>query len=273
VKIVDDVAFTVVDPPTITITATTNVVSEMGLLTPGGSFQVRPAFITLLRSGPTNSAVTVIWEVGGTASNGTDYVLASGPLVIPAGLTSNRFFLYPIRDELAEGDETLVVTLQSNILYNVGDPGETIITIKDLPWDEWRFGRFTASELTNDLISSEEADVDLDGFITLFEYAFNFDPHVSDTARGFTGAIETNPGDNQEHLFLTFTRRKAPTDIDYLLQVTSDLTNWTSGTGVVEEILPPTDDGNGVTETARYRVIAPAGTASPRFVRLQVQRR
>ncbi len=273
VKIVDDIAVTVIDPPSITIAASTNVVGEMGLFLPGAGTQLQPGFITLLRTGPTNAAVTVFWEIGGTAGNGTDYSLASGPLVIAAGATSNRFYLFPIRDTLAEGDETIVLTLQSNLFYDLGAMNSATVTIKDVPWDEWRFGKFTPAELTNSSISGEQADIDLDGLITLFEYAFNREPKTFDTTRSFTGAMEIDPGDSQEHLVITFTRRKAPTDLDYLVQVTSDLANWTSGTGVVEEILPPTDDGNGVTETARYRVLAPAGTASPRFVRLQLRRR
>jgi hypothetical protein len=265
VKTVDDVTITVIDPPTVTISASTNVVYEWG--------QTRLALVMIERVGSTTWPLTVRYEVSGTASNGVDYNLTADPLVIPAGGASNQLALIPQADDLAEGDESVVITLLPDFFYSVGAASSVAITIKDRPWDDWRFNRFTAVELADDAISGEAADPDGDGLPNLLEYAFHFDPKLADESRGFTGALEPHPSTSADHLVLTFNRRLAPTDLIYRVEVSSDLLMWLSGPAVTEEILPPVANPDGVTETARVRLLEPASVGNPRFARLRVQRR
>ena len=261
-KIVDDIAFTVIDPPTVSIRTSTNVVAEFG--------QLPFALVSLVRGGSTSSAVTVYYEFSGTASNGLDFGFVPTALTIPAGEQSNDFVIFGSPDELPEGDETIIVTLQPDPFYIIGSPGSITITLKDRPWDDWRFSHFTASELTNAAISGEQADPEADDLPNLLEYAFNFDPHSPDTARGFSGAVEFIPVTGMDHLVVTFTRRKPPTDISYQVEVSSDLRTWSSGPQVTQEMLPPIDDGNGITETARVRLLNSTEQDGYRFVRLKV---
>jgi hypothetical protein len=71
------------------------------------------ATFSVRRSGPTNSPLTVSYTIGGTASNGIDYVTLSGHVTIAAGHRSVRIEVIPIEDSIREHTETVVVRLQS----------------------------------------------------------------------------------------------------------------------------------------------------------------
>ncbi|MEO9966787.1 MAG: DUF2341 domain-containing protein [Reichenbachiella sp.] len=68
---------------------------------------------------------------GGTATNGADYILASGTLDIAIGETSNSFTLDLTNDLAFEADETIVVSLSSPVNANLGTNSEITITIAD----------------------------------------------------------------------------------------------------------------------------------------------
>lgn len=68
---------------------------------------------------------------GGTAVNGSDYVLASGTVDIAIGETSNYFKLDLTNDLVSEVDETIIVTLSSPVNANLGTNNTITITIGD----------------------------------------------------------------------------------------------------------------------------------------------
>lgn len=82
---------------------------------------------------PNESDVTVQFSVGGTASPGEDYESLGAAVVIPAGETSEEIEVRPIDDDLAEGDETVVVTLTgtNDPEVPVGTPSSATLTIVD----------------------------------------------------------------------------------------------------------------------------------------------
>ncbi|MBB5351249.1 hypothetical protein HNR46_001485 [Haloferula luteola] len=72
-----------------------------------------------------------------------------------------------------------------------------------------------------------------------------------------------------EYLYLQFRRRADATEIDYQVETSLDLIEWTGGAGVVESVGSPVDQGDGtVLETVR--VGAPETANSQRFLRLRV---
>jgi hypothetical protein len=68
-----------------------------------------PAVFAVTRTGPTNSPLLVFYRVGGTASNGVDYVIEGG--VIPAGASSASIYVWVTDDFEVEGTETVELTL------------------------------------------------------------------------------------------------------------------------------------------------------------------
>jgi hypothetical protein len=78
------------------------------------------ATFVVSRAGPTNDPLRVLFDLGGTAVNGTDYEAVTRPLVIPAGQRHARLLIRPIDDNRPEPIETVVVTLLPN---DASDPG------------------------------------------------------------------------------------------------------------------------------------------------------
>jgi len=110
--------------PAVSIAATDPTATEAGR-TPGA--------FTVTRAGSTASPLAVTYTVGGTATNGTDYTSLSGSVTIPAGAGSATITVTPIADSLAEGDETVVVTLSANPNYGLGAANSATVTIADAP--------------------------------------------------------------------------------------------------------------------------------------------
>ncbi|HEY0549628.1 MAG TPA: Calx-beta domain-containing protein, partial [Verrucomicrobiae bacterium] len=63
------------------------------------------------RTGSTAGSLTVNYTMSGTAVNGTDYQLLSGTTTIPAGASGVDVQVTPINDALAEGTETITLSL------------------------------------------------------------------------------------------------------------------------------------------------------------------
>src|SRR6185503_2849499 len=64
------------------------------------------------RTGNLHAAIPVHFTLTGTASNGVDYAFVSNSVVIPAGATQAFVRVLALTDGLAEGTETVVLTLE-----------------------------------------------------------------------------------------------------------------------------------------------------------------
>ena len=80
------------------------------------------ATFVVRRIGPTNSALTVYYAIGGTASNGLDYVTLPGNVTIAAGRRSARIEVVPVDDSISERLETVVLGLESDPNMTNGTP-------------------------------------------------------------------------------------------------------------------------------------------------------
>jgi Big-like domain-containing protein/Calx-beta domain-containing protein len=97
----------------VTITAPDSTASETG---DNAKFEIT-------RTGPTNSLVNVFYRIGGSASNGVDYVSIQSNLIIPAGSRSGSIYIIPKPDTDVEGTETVELTLTPSPLMNPLSPG------------------------------------------------------------------------------------------------------------------------------------------------------
>jgi hypothetical protein len=269
VQTADDVTINVTAPTRVSIQAVESAASEFG--EPGSGSA--SGMFTISREGDTSSALPVHLQIGGTASNGLDYASISNMVVIPANLALVAISVSPIRDGLPEGDETVEFTVLPDPGYVVGVPSSDVVHLQDAPWDEWRLGQFSAAELLDPNVSGELADPDLDGLSNLLEYACGLDPKSVDATSGFSGAMETinDPGGPVKAYVVRFHRRLPPNDVLYEVQVTLDFNTWIGGANVTTELFPRQDDGNGVTETSRVRILDSLSGSTRRFVRLKVR--
>jgi hypothetical protein len=108
----------------VTIAATDANAAEAG---------TNPGLFTVTRTGSTTDPLTVDYTIGGTATNGTDYTSIKKNVTIPAGAASATIALIPTDDALAEGNETVSLTLLNGRNYKLGTSGtETAaVTIAD----------------------------------------------------------------------------------------------------------------------------------------------
>ncbi len=107
---------------TLTISATDATAVE-----PGGD----NATFTITRPAATTAALTVTYQVSGTATPGLDYTALSGTATIAANATSTTVTLTALGDQITEADETVVLTLIGVPTYNIGATPSATATIKD----------------------------------------------------------------------------------------------------------------------------------------------
>jgi T5SS/PEP-CTERM-associated repeat protein len=80
----------------------------------------RGAALTFKRTGDLAEALVVAYRVGGTATNGVDYRELSGAVEIPAGKRTAKVAIVPVRDGLAEPDETIEIETLPGEGYALG---------------------------------------------------------------------------------------------------------------------------------------------------------
>jgi uncharacterized protein (DUF1800 family) len=109
------------DLPTVTITATSPTTDTKG---------AAPGVYTITRTGPTGTALTVYYSVGGSATPGYDYTALSGSVTIPPGLSSIAVNLLPRTDGANDAiSRTATVTLAPGAGYSVGPANAATVTI------------------------------------------------------------------------------------------------------------------------------------------------
>jgi len=112
--------------------------------TPVISLDVSPASVaedgtanlvyTISRTGPTTSALTLNYTVGGTASLGTDYIgivatPATKTVSFAAGASTITVTVDPTADNTIEPDETVALTLAAGTGYGIGTTAAVVGTI------------------------------------------------------------------------------------------------------------------------------------------------
>jgi Calx-beta domain-containing protein len=86
-------------------------------------------FIT--RAGKKTAKLKVNVIISGTATNGKDYSTLTTSVIIPAGVASVVVKVVPVKDDLAEPNETVVMTIAPSSAYDIGVPTIQTITIRD----------------------------------------------------------------------------------------------------------------------------------------------
>ena len=78
----------------------------------------KTATFTVCRFGDTNDDVTVPYDIGGTASNGVDYVALPGSVTVPAGERRALITVVPIDDGPPDVNKTVILTLLPDMQMN-----------------------------------------------------------------------------------------------------------------------------------------------------------
>lgn len=108
--------------PTVTVRASDEKASEAA---------ADPGEFAFSRTGDTSGALTVQFELSGIAIDGTDYKTLATSVTIAAGAASAAIQVEPLEDQVAEGDETVHLSLKQAADYTVGAAGSATVTIAD----------------------------------------------------------------------------------------------------------------------------------------------
>lgn len=251
--------------PTVSAAATDSTASEIGLSS---------GTVTITRTGATTAALTVNYTLAGGATNGVDYASRSGTVTIPIGSSSATVTVVPLADNLAEGDETVLLTLTNGTGYTPVAPTSAVVTLADSAFGAWRFARF-GSNANTPAIGGETADPDRDGLVNLVEYAFASDPNSPVPSFPRSSIVTVN---TSNYLALTFARNPAATDVRWTVQASADLATWQNGSTYSAAASTPT---NAITTEVSHTVTNPEtivvrdntamNSAGRRFLRLLVE--
>src|SRR4051794_38108960 len=93
-------------------------------------------FTVSREGGGTNSPLNVLCHIGGSASNGVDYVTLSNVVTIPAGAFFANVSVMPVDDAIVELPETVELALvqpptANAPTYLIGSPSNAVVTIFD----------------------------------------------------------------------------------------------------------------------------------------------
>ena len=149
--------------------------------------------------------------------------------------------------------------------FNAAGPSsysaELLLATPPAPIELWRQANFGTMDNTGD--AADNADPDHDGLVNLVEYALGLDPNVP----------SQNPlayAYNDGHLVITYTRpHPTPADVQYVVEVTSDLASgvWNSGPAYTSQAVM--DNGDG-TETVTVTDLAGPPSMPVHFLRLRL---
>ncbi len=174
----------------------------------------------LTRTGDLGLPLQVPLTTTGTAIAGTHYLALPGTVTIPAGQSAISLQLSPVSDSLVQGDRSVGVKVGSDFAIVSDSSQSATITIKDKPFDAWRFSIFSTTELSNASISGELADPDGDELCNLMEYAFGLNPKLPNPTAAVIGTTS-------DYLVVSAAKNHTASDIAWSAQVSSDLENWT----------------------------------------------
>jgi hypothetical protein len=136
----------------------------------------KPARLRISRTAPLTEALTVRFTLGGSAVSGQDFAPLDGSVVLPAGVASVALEVMPLEDSLAEGIEDLLISLDVDPAYRLGDLVSETVSIHDTPFDAWRRSRFSQEQLEDPEVSGPDADPDKDGTSNVLEFFAGGDP-------------------------------------------------------------------------------------------------
>jgi hypothetical protein len=127
-------AYNIGTPSTDTVTILDDDVPDVSVVAsdPDAAEPADNGLFTFSRTGPTTNPLTVNYTVTGTATAGSDYIAIAGSVTIPGGLATAPETVAVLDDVLAEGDETVVVTITADPAYAI-DPAASsgTVTIAD----------------------------------------------------------------------------------------------------------------------------------------------
>lgn len=228
-----------------------------------------PAYFLLNRSGVLDHSTTARLGFAGTAINGVDYQYIPSVLVFSPGQASALLALTPLTSQPAIDTPKWVqlrVLPDPNAHYLLGSTatGRVWMVEEMLTMGLWRSRSLPNG--TNDLAMLAGQDPDQDGMVNLVEYSLGLNPAQPDATTASVYRPRATMRDG--HLVVQFKKRIAAVDLNYTVEISSDLVNWQSGDAYLEPVALPELSGQPDVLAFRDRT---SSAASHRYIRVRVE--
>jgi hypothetical protein len=181
----------------------------------------------VVRTGAATSSLTVNLVWGGSAEPGVDYNTPPTQVTFAAGQRSALIELTPLLTATSGREKTITLAAAVAPAYERVTPAEATVTLSGsapptlTEIEMWRQTFFGSPE--NQGVGANSADPDQDGVTNLVEFALGSAPNAAVSTPTISYTLHSGPG---MRLALTFTPQ-AVTAIDYGVEASSDLANWT----------------------------------------------
>lgn len=225
-----------------------------------------PGAVVVRRSGMVSPELFVQFTLAGTAVNGADYNYVTPYLTLAAGQTSRVIEFVPkatVNFGSAEA-KTIRMTVKANAAYNLPAPSADLLVVpKKLTYASW----MAESGLQAISAYGAPGGGGDGGMPLLLRYGFASDPqnpHAPATLNRMPKVSLENG-----HLTLRFRRKPGISDMDYNVQYSTSLGQWSGGPSVVEDIsatAAPNDPGAAV-----YRAKQPVSATGTGMMRVDLQ--
>ena len=214
-----------------------------------------PGVMLMRRSGLTSPEVFVQFTLGGTAVNGTDYNYVTPYVTLAAGQTTRVFEFQPkptVKFGTAEG-KMIRLTVKPDAAYAIPAPSASVTIVpSQLNYDAW----LAANPLATSVSGSDK----------LTRYGFSVDPQRPTASETLARLPKTSLENG--YLVLRFRRKPGITDLQYGVEYSNDLRQWSGGPDVVEDItsqVSPNDVGAAV-----FRAIHPMSRDAAAYLRVRL---
>ncbi len=224
---------------------------------------LRPGAFLVSRRDLLEGSVVVRLEFSGSAGNWIDYAGLPRYLTLASRQASAVIEIMPLPSAaLGINGKSVDLTIVPDATYRLGQMAKARVTLipEETSFAAWRARWFPGEQ--GDLAAFAEQDPLHRGVPALVRYAYGLDPASPDATRLPKAVVRGG------HLTLDAWRRPGLTDIEYIVDVSSDLSHWDSSPASVQAVVAPGqgDDPSAVC----YRATSSVEQAPILFMRLKV---
>ena len=249
---------------TLSITDLRAVVSVEVLEAKGVVDPMMPAYLLVKRNGPTANSLLVRVEIGGTASNGSDYEYMSAFVSFAPGVTERLLEVLPKTTAvLSGGAESVAVEVLENSSYVLGDEykGQVILVAQLDTLSAWK-GRVAADDPIEDMLIFA-MQVSGDGTVdNLMRYAYGMGAELIE--RDLLPRIQFRNG----HMNVDFRKNLSATDVQFIVETSEDMQNWSADEMKIRKVSVP--EMSSVVDLVTYEVVEPMVNSPKCYVRVRL---
>ena len=214
-----------------------------------------PAQLLVSRSGILDRSVFVRLTIGGTATSGSDYERLNNYINLAAGQTAALISVTPLPTAAIQGDaESVTVSFQPNSSYRIGSPGSAaaVLVAERMTLTSWR--NRVQPGAAGSAAAFATADSVVRGVPNLLTYA------LPKPAR--FNIVDGYPR-------IEFDRVPWATDVEYVVESSSDLRTWSRDPLLVQPVTPVLPGAGFL--TSAFRAPQPVSAAPASWMRVRVQ--